>query len=96
MIKAMQGFNSSVVTQKDACVEATKQLAKYTTLAGLGQTGGVPLTALAEQMLNADKVNVKSLKRVYAGLQKNPLVSGALEKYEGEMNDILNSFKSVK
>ncbi len=86
MVKAMQGFNGSVKTQKDAYIEATKQLAKYTTLASLGQEGGVPLTALAEQMLNADKVNVQSLKRTYAGLQKNPLVSGALEKYEKEMN----------
>ena len=86
MIKAMQGYNSSVKTNQDAYVEATKQLAKFTTLASLGQEGGVPLTALAEQMLNADKINIKSLKTTYAGLQKNPLVSGALEKYEKEMN----------
>jgi hypothetical protein len=86
MIKAMKGFNSSVVTQKDAYIEATKQLAKYTTLASIGNEGGMPLTILAEQMLNADKVNVKSLKMKFAALKKNPLVSGALEKYEAEMN----------
>ena len=86
MIKAMQGFNGSVVTQKDAYIEATKQLAKYTTLASIGNEGGMPLTALAEQMLNADKVNVGSLKNKFAALKKNPLVSGALEKYEKEMN----------
>jgi hypothetical protein len=86
MIQAMKGFNSSVVTQKDAYIEATKQLAKYTTLGSLGATGGVPITALAEQILNMDKVNIQSMKRKFAQLQKNPLLSGALEKFEGEMN----------
>jgi hypothetical protein len=86
MITAMQGFNSSVKTQKDAYVEATKQLAKYTTLGSLGSTGGVPITALAEQILNMDKVNIKSMKTKFAQLQKNPLLSGALEKFESEMN----------
>jgi hypothetical protein len=86
MIQAMKGFNSSVVTQKDAYIEATKQLAKYTTLGSLGSTGGIPITALAEQILNADKVNITSMKRTFSQLQKNPLLSGALEKFEGEMN----------
>ena len=86
MITAMKKFNSSVTDTKGAYIEATKQLSKFTTLAGLGQTGGMPITALAEQMLNADKVSVKSLKSKFTALRSNPLVSGALEKYEAEMN----------
>ena len=86
MIKAMQAFNGSVKDEKGAYVEATKQLAKYTTLGSLGQTGGVPLTMLAEQLLNKDKVNIDSLKRTYAALEKNALVSGALKDFEGKMN----------
>ena len=74
MIEAMKKFNGSVTDTKGAYIEATKQLAKFTTLAGLGQTGGMPITALAEQMLNADKVSVKSLKTKFTALRSNPLV----------------------
>lgn len=86
MIKAMQSFNGAVKDEKGAYIEATKQLAKFTTLGSLGAEGGMPITVLAEQMLNADKVNIQSMKRKFAQLQRNPLLSGALEKFQDEMN----------
>ena len=75
-----------IKTTQDAFVETTKQMAKFSTLAEQGQSGGMPFTSLMEQMITSDKVDVKSLKSRYAALRYDPLISGAIEDYQAEMN----------
>jgi len=75
-----------IKTQQEAFVETTKQMAKFSTLAEQGQSGGMPFTSLMEQMITSDKVDVKSLKSRYAALRYDPLISGAIESFQAEMN----------
>jgi len=74
-----------VKTDQDAFVHTTKQLAKFSTLAEQGSSGGTPFTMLMEQIIGADQVNISGMKRRYSQL-RDPLLSGALEDFQAEMN----------
>lgn len=71
---------------QSAFVETTKLMSKFSTLAEQGSSDGMPFTQLMEQMISSERVSIQSMKTRYAALQSDPLVSGALQDYEKEMN----------
>lgn len=89
MIKELNSMKdlgiAEVKTQQEAFVQTTKQLAKFSTLAEQGASGGTPFTMLMEQIIGAENVNIEGMKRRYVQL-RDPLLSGALKDFETEMN----------
>lgn len=71
---------------QSAFVETTKLMSKFSTLAEQGSSGGMPFTQLMEQMISSERVSIQSMKTRFAALRSDPLVSGALQDYEKEMN----------
>ncbi len=55
-------------------------------LLGQGQTGGIPLPILLEQLISREKVNVQGLKTRFVALRDNPLLASALEDAQNQIN----------
>lgn len=69
--------------------QITKVLTAFTekgVLLGQGQSGGIPLPILLEQLVSREQVNVQGLKNRYQALRDNPLLAGAIEDAQQTIN----------
>lgn len=69
----------------DAFVQLSKQITKFTTLGGLGGSG-TPLYTIFETLMGEEEISIKKLKGRFRAAMRDPLISGALEDFEMEMN----------
>lgn len=71
---------------REALTKVLSRFTEQTVLLGQGQTGGMPLTMLMEQLVTQEQVNVEGMKRRYAAMRQNPLLSSMLEEAQASMN----------
>jgi hypothetical protein len=73
-------------SSEEALTKVLQRFTEQTVLLGQGQTGGMPLTMLMEQLVTRENVNVQSMRMRYAAMRQNPLLASMLEEAEAEMN----------
>lgn len=73
-------------TSEEAITKVLQRFTEQTVLLGQGQTGGMPLTMLMEQLVTRESVSISSMQARYAQLRSNPLLANMLQDAEKEIN----------
>ena len=73
-------------TSEEAITKVLQRFTEQTVLLGQGQTGGMPLTMLMEQLVTREQVSIQSMQARYAQLRSNPLLANMLQDAEKEIN----------
>jgi len=73
-------------TSEEAITKVLSRFTEQTVLLGQGQTGGMPLTMLMEQLVTRESVSIQSMQARYAQLRSNPLLANMLQDAEKEIN----------
>jgi len=73
-------------TSEEAITKVLQRFTEQTVLLGQGQTGGMPLTMLMEQLVTRESVSIASMQARYAQLRSNPLLANMLQDAEKEIN----------
>jgi len=73
-------------TSEEAITKVLQRFTEQTVLLGQGQTGGMPLTMLMEQLVTRESVSISAMQARYAQLRSNPLLANMLQDAEKEIN----------
>lgn len=84
--KFKQVFGNGSNDVRDAMKNALTDLTTKGVLLGQGQTGGIPLPVLLEQLVASEKISVQSMANQYVALRDNPLLKNALDEAEDALN----------